>query len=145
MRSGPAQATGEYCLTTNEAYTRQIAAQQDETGKAPEEVKYAILLEIETEGPVMKELADDPKYGRVQKQLGPGGTVVPDPEGRPFQQKGERGVVVVKRERVRGGDESNINYVVVSKTPSDPEDPIAKVNQRIRKITVIGTVPGVSL
>jgi hypothetical protein len=80
----------------------------------------------------------------VQQQPGKGGVIEPDPLGRPFQKKKERGVIVVKRERVESGA-ANVNYMILSKTPSDPDDPINKINQKVRRISVVGTVKGVKL
>jgi hypothetical protein len=143
-REGPVARGGEYCVTTNPEYSRQLAA--DKRAQAdPEKLEYAVLVEIETEGPAVAELAEDPRYGRVQSQQLPGGNPPPpDPLGRPFQRSGERGVVVVKREGVVGAKAENINYMILSKVPSDPDDPIYKVNARIKRISVIGGVAGVT-
>jgi hypothetical protein len=35
-----------------------------------------------------------------------------------------------------------INYVILSKSPNDPEDPINKINASIRRISVIGGIAG---
>ncbi len=148
MREGPPQALGgEYCVTSNMEYSRQLATTkkgEQEGNLTPEQLSYAILLEIETEGPVVDELASTPEYGRVQQQQVAGGKVEPDPLGRPFQKRKERGVIVVKRERVESGA-SNVNYMILSKTPSDPADPINKINQKVRRISVVGAVKGVKL
>ena len=117
------------------AYSVDLVTRQAEQ-KEPENYKYSVMLKIEMVPGTMDEMVE--QHGRAADQ---------QPSrfpGMPVHRSGQRGVIVLKVESnpgtrgLRGGE--TINDVILSKTPSDPDDPIFKINSRIRRISVVGRV-----
>ena len=64
----------------------------------------------------------------------------------PLHSSCKRGVIVLKLEsnpttRRESPGDAIINYVVLSKSPDNPEDPINRINGSIRKVSVIARTP----
>jgi hypothetical protein len=132
----------EFCIAKNKEYSKDLVTRQADEGKVKaEDYDYSVMVEIEMTAGAMDQLLQDPRYGRTSKDTA---TLLP---GMQVHQKRERGVIVLKMESNRTTKRESpggfvINYVILSKTPADPEDPINKVNSSIRRISVVGGIAG---
>lgn len=135
------EGKGEFCLTQNKEYSKDLITRKKNKDRGKKGYEYAVMVEIEMDDGAMQELLQDPRYGRTAENAE---NRFP---GMERHQSGERGVIVLKLEsnrttKTETSDGFVINYVILSKNPANPEDPINKVNACIRRISVIGGIAG---